>query len=106
MEFIVKGSFEERKYNNSHESLITPYEDMNTQQQRITGERFPDIILELCDNCLWSCMCFNHKGLMKKCPMCKTDISQIPMGIDEVLDMEFDKRRGISLVFDRKNPMR
>jgi hypothetical protein len=40
---IIKGSFEERKYDNSYESLITPYEDMNIQQQRITGERFPDI---------------------------------------------------------------
>jgi hypothetical protein len=28
------------------------------------------------------------------------------MSIDEVLHMEFDKRRGISLVFDRKSPMR
>jgi hypothetical protein len=106
MEFVLKGSFEERKYDNSHESLITPYDDMNTQQQRITGERFPDIILEVCDNCLWSCMCFNHKGLIKKCPICNTDISQIPMGIDEVLYIEFDKRRGISLIFDRKSPMR
>jgi hypothetical protein len=28
------------------------------------------------------------------------------MGIDEVLYMEFDKRRGLSLVFNRKSPMR
>jgi hypothetical protein len=41
-----------------------------------------------------------------KCPICNVEISQIPMGIDEVLYMEFDKRRGISLVFDRKSPMR
>jgi len=41
-----------------------------------------------------------------KCPMCNMEISQIPMSIDEVLHMEFDKRRGISLVFDRKSPMR
>ena len=106
MEFAVKRSLEEKKYDNSHESLITPYDDMNTQQQRITGERSPDIILELCDNCQWSCMCFNHKGIIMKCPMCNMDISQIPMGIDEVLYMEFDKRRGISLIFDRKNPIR
>ncbi len=103
MEFVLKGSFEERKYDNSHESLIKPYDDMNTQQQKITGERFPDIILELCDNCLWSCTCFNHKGLIMKCPMCSMDISQIPMGIDEVSNMEFDNRRGISLIFDRKS---
>jgi hypothetical protein len=45
VELVVKRSFEDRRYDNSHESLITPYEDMNIQQQRITGERFPDIIL-------------------------------------------------------------
>jgi hypothetical protein len=45
MAFEVKGSFEDKKNDNSHESLITPYDDMNSQQQRITGERFPDIIL-------------------------------------------------------------
>ena len=105
MKSPVKGSFERRKYD-SPESLITSYDDINTQQQKITGERFPDIILELCDNCLWSCMCFNHRWLITICPMCNTEISQIPMSIDEVLYMEFDKRRGISLIFDRKNPMR
>lgn len=99
VELVVERSSEYRKYDNSHESLITPYDDMNTQQQRITGERFPDIILELCDKCLWSCMCFNQKGLIKKCPICKTDISQIPMGIDEILYIEFDKRRRISFIF-------
>jgi len=41
-----------------------------------------------------------------KCPMCNTEISQIPMSIDEATYMEFDKRRGISLYFDRKSPMR
>ncbi|NAL78600.1 hypothetical protein [Nitrososphaera sp. AFS] len=97
---------EYRKYDNSHESLIMPYEDMNAQQQRITGERFPDIILELCDNCLWSCMCFNHKGLIMRCPMCSMNISQIPMGIDEVLYMKYNNRSGLTLVFDRKSPMR
>jgi hypothetical protein len=51
-------------------------------------------------------MCFNHEGLIMKCPMCNTEISQIPMSIDEVTYMEFDKRHGISLYFDRKSPMR
>ena len=50
MEFIVRESFEGRKYD-SPESLIASYDDINTQQQKITGERFPDIVLELCDNC-------------------------------------------------------
>ena len=101
----MRGSFE-RKYDDSPETLIIPSEDINTQQQKITGERFPDMMLELCDNCLWSCTCFNHKGIIVKCPMCNMKISQIPMSIDEVFYMEFDKRRGISLGFDRKSPMR
>ncbi len=100
------ADLEERKNDDSPESLITPYEDINTQQQKITGERFPDIILELCDNCLWSCTCFNHKGLIMNCPMCNTEISQIPMSIDEVLYMEFNDKGGASLGFDRKNPLR
>jgi hypothetical protein len=82
MESPVKGSFE---------SLITSYDDINTQQQKITEERFPDIILELSGNCLWSWMCFNYKGLIMKCPMCDMEISQIPMSIDEVLHTEFTR---------------
>ena len=105
MESAAKCLFVGKK-RDSPESLITSYDDINTQQQKITGERFPDMILELCDNCLWSCMCFNHEGLIMKCPMCNTEISQIPMSIDEVTYMEFDKRHGISLYFDRKSPMR
>jgi len=30
----------------------------------------------------------------------------VPMNIDEVCDMEFSNIRGITLIFDRKNPMR
>jgi hypothetical protein len=40
-----------RPYEKAPESLVTPYEDINTKQQKITGERLPDIILELCDSC-------------------------------------------------------
>lgn len=90
----------------SPESLVIPFEDINTKQQRITGERFPNIILELCDNCRWCATCFNLRGLIMKCPICSTENSQIPMNIDEVCYIEFSKMRGITLGFDRKNPMR
>jgi hypothetical protein len=98
MESVVKGSFEMENCDNSPENLITPYEDINTKQQKITAERFPDIILELCDNCLWSCMCFNPKDLILKCPICSSEISQIPMSIDEVCHMELNNKRGIEKV--------
>jgi hypothetical protein len=29
---MIKGSFEERKHDNSHDSLVTRYEDMNTTE--------------------------------------------------------------------------
>ena len=33
----------------SPESRVIPTEDMNTVQYRISGEKLPEIILELCD---------------------------------------------------------
>lgn len=97
---------EKSEWNDSPESLVVPYEDINTKQQKITGERLPDIILELYDSCLWCATCFNPRGLIMKCPICGTENSQIPMNIDEVCYMEFSNIRGITLAFDRKNPMR
>jgi hypothetical protein len=41
-----------------------------------------------------------------KCPICSMENSQVPMNIDEVCDMEVSNIRGITLSFDRKNPMR
>ena len=38
----------------SPESRIVPTEDMNTVQLKISGERFPEVVLEICDNCNWS----------------------------------------------------
>lgn len=52
----------------SPESLVVPYEDINTKQKRISQERFPESILELCEKCHWTSLCFNLKGLVKKCP--------------------------------------
>jgi len=99
----VRASNEKDEWDDSLESLIIPYEDINTKQQKITGERFPNIVLELCDSCRWCATCFNPRGLIMKCPIWKT---QVPMNIDEVCDMEFSNIRGITLIFDRKNPMR
>jgi len=47
----VRASNEKDEWDDSLESLIIPYEDINTKQQKITGERFPNIVLELCDSC-------------------------------------------------------
>jgi hypothetical protein len=104
-EFEVRASNEKDEWEDSPESLIIPYEDINTKQQKITGERFPNIVLELCDSCRWCATCFNPRGLIMKCPNCSTENSQVPMNIDEVCDMEFSNIRGITLSFDRKNPM-
>jgi hypothetical protein len=105
-ELKASGSLGGKEYYDSPESLIIPYEDMNVRQEKITGERLPDSILQLCDNCLWSCMCFNPRGLITKCPICSTEISQIPMKIDETCSIEFSNKRGITLGFDRKSPIR
>jgi hypothetical protein len=92
--------------NLSPESKIVPADDMNTIQHRISGENLPEIILELCDNCHWSMICFNRRGLIEKCPDCNAIVSQIPMKIDEVCSIQYDEKRGVSVRFDRKKPLR
>src|SRR5215831_12286330 len=98
-ELKVTQSNENGQWDDSPESLITPYEDINTKQQKTTRERFPNIVLELCDSCRWCATCFNPRGR-------STETSQIPMNIDEVCYMEFSDIRAITLGFDRKIPMR
>ena len=49
----------------SPESRIVPTEDMNTIQLRISGETFPEVILEVCDNCNWSLQCIITKVLSR-----------------------------------------
>ena len=90
----------------SPESKIVPADDMNTIQLRISGENLPEIMLELCDNCHWSLICFNRRGLVEKCPDCNAIVSQIPMKIDEVCSIQYDEKRGVSVRFDRKKPLR
>ena len=90
----------------SPESRIVPTEDMNTVQLRISGEGFPEMILEICDNCNWSLQCINHKGIVTRCPNCRTRVSMIPMNIDEICSLQHDNRRGMTMIFDRRKPMR
>jgi hypothetical protein len=90
----------------SPESLIIPYEDINTTQKKITGETFPGVILELCDNCKWSCTCINNRGIIDPCPLCKVSVSRIPMTLEEVCSIKFDDKHGIILEFGRQNPLR
>jgi hypothetical protein len=92
----------------SPESLVIPPEDdLNTKQERISGERFPDNILILCDKCNWSCTCFNLKGLIEICPTCSNKVlSRIPLPLDEECLVEYDDNRGITLTFSRKQPLR
>jgi hypothetical protein len=49
----------------SPETRIIPSEDMNTVQLNISGEKFPEVILELCGNCNWSLQYFNKKGIIR-----------------------------------------
>ena len=50
---------------------------------------------------------FNLKGLVKKCPLCGEEATAIlPMSIDETCSIEYSEKRGITLSFSRKNPMR
>lgn len=90
----------------SPESRIVTTEDMNTVQLRISGEGFPEMILEICDNCNWSLQCINHKGIVKTCPICRSKVSLIPMNIDEICSLHHDERRGMTMIFDRRKPMR
>lgn len=95
--------------NNNHispESRIVPYDDINTKQMRISGERLPEVLLELCDSCNWCTICFNKRGMLKKCPECEAEVSLISMSIDETCSIEFDERRGVTIRFDRKSPLR
>lgn len=90
----------------SPESNIVPTEDMNQIQMKISGEKLPEVLLELCDSCHWSLICFNKRGIVQECPDCRMRVSLIPMSIDEVCSIEFDENRGVVIHFDRKKPLR
>src|SRR5919108_2296528 len=90
----------------SPETLVIPYEDINTKQMRISGETFHGNILVLCDYCYWCCTCFNRRGLIDACPLCGTKTSNIPMVLDEKSSIEYNKKRGLTISFDRAQPLR
>src|SRR5919198_1380118 len=92
----------ERGPRSSSEVLVMPCEDINTKQILITGEKFPDNVLELCDNCYWCCTCFNMKGLIDACPLCDAIASKIPITLDEVSRIEYSEKCGLTLYFERK----
>jgi hypothetical protein len=95
-----------RIISDSPESLVTPYEDLNTRQGRITGELFPNLPLGVCDECHWCYSCVNTRGIVRTCPMCGTAISLVPLNLDEICTVELDERNGVTLKFSRKLPMR
>lgn len=90
----------------SPESNILPYEDLNSKQVRISGEKFPEVILGICDNCHWFYTSTNKRGIVRTCPICNKKVSSVPMSIDEVCVIEVDDKRGITIKFDRRLPLR
>ena len=90
----------------SPESEVSPYEDINTRQSRITGERFPTLALGVCDNCNWCYTLMNERGIVRVCPICNKSISQIPMSLDEICIIEVNEKQGFTVTFDRKLPLR
>ena len=95
-----------RQSSDSPESLVSPYKDFNTRQREMTGETFPTLALGMCDRCHWCYSCVNTRGIIKACPLCSGIVSQIPMGIDEICVVGEDKKRGITLEFGRRLPLR
>ncbi len=90
----------------SPESAIIPYESLNDRQMAITGECFPEHLLVLCDRCYWSCTCFNTRGLISICPVCLVETSEIPVTIDEISKIDYDKLHGLTISFARELPLR
>ena len=73
------------------------------QQEHISEESFPNIILGICDKCLWCYTCINSKKIIKECPICKTQVSQVPITIEEVCSLEIDHDRGMTLKLEKYN---
>lgn len=90
----------------SPELQVSPYEDIDTRQSRITGEKLPGTVLGLCDKCHWCYTLLNEKGAVKSCPVCKAEVSPVPMRIEEICTIEDYGERGLVINFDRKLPLR
>lgn len=89
----------------SPESRIVPSKDLDQKQLEATGERLPELTLELCDRCQWCMICFNPKGIIEKCPMCESDASLVPMRLNEVCSI-VRRGGGIEIRFSRQYPLR
>ena len=105
-EFVARAKKSVQTNLESPESQISPYEDIDTKQRRITGEAFPTLALGICDKCLWCYNSINERGAVQVCPVCKGVISQIPMSIEEVCVVEENEKHSITLSFSRRLPLR
>ena len=93
---LVRAQTSDRaeKMRESPVSLILPFESKET---------YPTIILELCDDCKWSCSCLSIQNTIESCPVCKAAIkSHVSMTSEEVSRIEIDRERGIILQFSRR----
>lgn len=103
-DLMSKNRLEKR--DESPESRIVPYEDINVRQEHIAGDKFPEAMLGMCDNCHWCYTSANKRGIITTCPACNRQVSLIPMSINEVCVIELDDKRGITMRFDRRLPLR
>jgi len=90
----------------SPEFSIEPYESLNEKQETISGERFPEHSIVMCDRCYWCCTCFNNRGLLNSCPLCFHGTSKIPLTIEENCKICYDKIHGFTMEFYRRLPLR
>jgi hypothetical protein len=88
------------------ENLVMSYESLNDIQEKITGESLPNTIFEICNGCHWCATCINEKGAWVTCPVCGMQTSKIPIALDEIYIFEKDEKRGVTLRFVRKLPLR
>ena len=54
----------------SPESLVIPYEDINERQRRISGEAFLTTYWNYATIVVGHARCFNVKGKIENCPLC------------------------------------
>ncbi|MEO9320632.1 MAG: hypothetical protein ABI361_08175 [Nitrososphaera sp.] len=93
-------------FHESPESSVRPYEDLSTMQRDISGEAIAGPALGICDACFWSYTAINHKGVMEKCALCGGRVSVIPLSAEETTRFEYSSKRGLTLRFGRKLPLR
>jgi hypothetical protein len=56
----------------------------------------------ICGSCFWSATCFDQSGI-EICPSCmEGKVESMPLSIDEICELQFDERRGVTLEFKEK----